>query len=384
MSKNNVTRVLAVSAGFPTPRFPERYVFVKNILLEMARQGASVDVIAPFSWVSAIKTMLNASQNIDYFPLNVKFPTITTMPMSFFKGLRQSIMAFNEAAMSRAIERSLPTDAHYDFCYAHFLPAGRAVLEPAARRGIPVFVNLGESSLWSYDELYGRDAWVRGLSLFSGIITVSKRNHRYLLERDPHLVKKLRYIPNGVDTKRFLPMDKQMCRSKLGLPFDDKIAIFCGHFIERKGPLRVLDAIRRLGIKGIFLGKGLDKPEGPEVLFSGSVVNNDMPLWLNAADVFVLPSLSEGMSNAILEALACGLPLVVSDLDFNHEFLNQECTKFVDPLDPVDIAGGIERCLEPGLSESMRSASVGHAQKYNIERRITLIKEFVMEMVTSR
>ena len=291
-------------------------------------------------------------------------------------------MSFNDDAMSRAIERSLVDGVEYDFCYAHFLPAGRAALKSMNPRSIPVFVNLGESDPWDYDLLYDEKAWISELSEFSGIITVSKLNQEYILQRNVGLKNKVRYIPNGIDTSRFKKLDKITCRTQLDLPQDEIIVIFAGHFEERKGPLRVLEAIRQVGIKGIFLGAGIQEPKGTEVIFQGSVVNEEIPLWLNAADVFVLPSLSEGMSNAILEALACGLPLVVSDRAFNREFLTKDCTIFVDPLNPSDIAKGIEKCIQLDMAEKMSEASTELAKTYSIEKRIKLIDEFVQDMIS--
>jgi len=284
--------------------------------------------------------------------------------------------------MSRAIERSLPVGAKYDYCYAHFLPAGRAALKSMVRRSVPVFLNLGESDPWDYDLLYDKDSWVSELSAFTGIITVSKLNQKYILGRNARLKDKVRYIPNGVDTSRFKKLDRSKCRTKLNLPQNEKIVIFVGHFEERKGHLRVLEAIRQANIKGIFLGAGNEEPKGPEVLFQGSVVSKEIPIWLNAADVFVLPSLSEGMSNAVLEALACGLPLVVSDREFNREFLTEACAVFVDPLNSSDIAKGIDKCIKLGSSEKMSEASIELAKDYSIEKRIKLIDQFVEEMIS--
>lgn len=366
-------RVLAIAANFPHPKFPEHYIFVRNILLEMTRQGAHVDVIAPLSWVTAAKTWNKKPKQIDYGSLNVKRPLVTTIPLTFFNGLKRPLNALNDALLQRAIELCLPKNSKYDFCYAHFLHAGRAALGPMRSRGIPVLLNFGEGCPWEYDELYKKDKWVNGMTAFAGIIAVSKCNMKYLLDRDLGLKKKVRYIPNGVDIETFRPLDKKECRKTLGLPEDEQFALFCGHFEERKGPLRVLEAIRQIGIRGIFLGVGDEKPEGKEAYFVGSVVNDELPLWLNAADLFVMPSLAEGMSNAILEAMACGLPLVVSDRDFNREFLSENCAEFVDPLDTESISAGIQNCLVPSRCHEMSRASVLLANSLSLKARIKKI-----------
>ena len=376
--------IIGVTNNFPEPRFPEKGAFVLNNLREMARQGARVDVIAPSSWVHGLKTLRNPARAVDLGSLRVFRPAVTTVPLRFSRRLKPTLTRFNDAAFRRAVERTVErTGTTHDFCYAHFFPSARAAVAPMRKRGVPVVLNLGESDPWDYDAVYGREAWVRELAGFAGIITVSRRNTAYLLERDPRLEPKVRHIPNGVDTSRFRPLPKRECRAKLGLPADAKIAIFCGYFDERKGPLRVLEALKRLGVHGIFLGSGSDRPEGPDVLFAGAVPASDVPLWLNAADVFVLPTLSEGMSNAILEALGCGLPLVVSDRDFNREFLTAACAQFVDPLDPDDIAMGISRCLEGDIAASMEVAALATATRYSISNRVASLFAFASEVIES-
>jgi len=282
--------------------------------------------------------------------------------------------------LAAAVRRSMRYGVDYTFHYAHFLPAGRALLAALGpqRRG-PVILNLGESDPWDYDRYYG-DSWARDLARFDGVLTVSTRNYHYLLRRQPTLATRLMHLPNGVDTARFRPLDRDQCRDSLGLPRAATIAAFCGHFDHRKGPLRTLAALRRLGIQGVFLGSnGPDRPVGDDVLFAGSVRNADLPQWYGASDVFVLPSLSEGMSNAMLEAVACGLPLVVGDLDFNR-FLNEQCARFVDPMDPAAIAAGIAYCLQPDNNVAMRRASLQLAAALSIKRRVQRIFEFALRL----
>jgi glycosyltransferase involved in cell wall biosynthesis len=302
---------------------------------------------------------------------------MTTIPLRL-PYARRSIVAFNEKQFSRAIESNFPSRGGYDFAYAHFLPAGRAALEVCEPRGVPVFLSLGESDPWDYDEHYHKDEWIVGLERFAGIFTASKRNRQFLLERNPRLRDRIDYIPNGVDTSRFKPVSMRECRDRLGFPQDLKIALFCGHFDHRKGPLRVLEAVRMLGVHGIFLGgNGPDHPEGSEVLFAGPVQNSDLPLWLGAADVFVLPSLSEGMSNAMLEALACGLPLVVADLDFNRDFLDDASAQFIDPLDVEAIASAIQYCMDPLNNARMRSQCRAQSEQFSVTQRVSRVMKFV-------
>lgn len=356
-----------------------------NFLQEMARSGAAVDVIAPRSWPSEIKRLRRKKRRLSLAPLRVTQPFMTIVPLRL-RGAERQLTAFNERRFAAAVAGRIWRDSQYDFAYAHFLPAGRALLRAVEeeRKELmhSVFLNMGESDPWDYDKTYGEDTWARELSRFAGVITVSKKNYDYLLSRNSDLKEKLTFIPNGVNMRRFKSMDRRTCREKLGLPESERLSIFCGHFDHRKGPLRVLAAIRRLGMRGIFLGSnGPDIPSGPEVVFVGPVKNEDMPMWYNAADVFVLPSLSEGMSNAMLEALACGLPLVVADRDFNHGFLTDECTSFVDPNDPVSIAKGIETCLSTSNYDRMCAASLQLAERYSVETRAARVLAFAGEQL---
>lgn len=375
-------KVLAISNNFPTNRFPEKGAFVMNILLEMARQGAAVDVIAPVSWVSNLKRLTNKPKNLDFTPLNVCQPNFTSIPQKI-PILKRRISFYNDRQFTKAIERKLK-GIDYDFIYAHFFPSALSALKVLGKYKIPVFLNLGESDPWDYDELYGKDYWIKKLHDFQGIVTVSKRNYNYLLQRESSLASKVVYIPNGVNTKLFKPLDKTICRKELNLPLNETIVVFCGHFEERKGPLRVLQAINTLNIKGVFLGSnGSQIPTGDNVLYAGPVSNSELPKWLNSADAFVLPSLSEGMSNAVLEALACCIPLVVSDEPFNTDFLTKDVAEFVDPLDYNSISKGILNVLETSKKRKIYENALIFREEYSLSNRIKKIFEFVKVQKTS-
>jgi glycosyltransferase involved in cell wall biosynthesis len=161
------------------------------------------------------------------------------------------------------------------------------------------------------------------------------------------------------------------------------IAVFVGHFIDRKGPLRVLDALARVdGAKGVFLGRGPQVPSGPTVLHAGPVLNLELPAWLSASDVFVLPSLAEGLANVTVEAMACGLPLVVSDRPFNRDFLTENEAVFVDPESVSSVADGLRAVLEcERRRRELGAAALSRSRAFSLQERVGGIRDFVFGTV---
>lgn len=142
-------------------------------------------------------------------------------------------------------------------------------------------------------------------------------------------------IPNAVDTERFRPIDpaeKRRLRDRLGLPPDARIAVVVGGLIARKAPDVALDAFsasrwRRDGGLLVFVGDGplapslAQRARGSPVRFAGRV--DDVAPFLQAADALVSASRSEGLPNAILEAMACGIPVALSDIEPHCEIMAQ-------------------------------------------------------------
>ena len=145
--------------------------------------------------------------------------------------------------------------------------------------------------------------------------------------------------PNAVDLSRFRPRDRIEMRRKHGLPMDASILSFTGHFIERKGPQRVLRAMEAIpNLYGIFLGDGPQCPRGNRVLHAGRVPNAEVGEWLCASDFFVLPTVAEGSPNAVIEAMACGLPIISSDIPSLRETVDARSAILVDPIDEGALA----------------------------------------------
>ena len=291
------------------------------------------------------------------------------------------VRKWNENQQRLAISRAYPVAAKPSnnfVIYAHFFSGIRMALN--SYPGIPVMGVLGDSSPWIYDQMYG-SSWFKTLLSCRAVVAVSKTAYNFYLNRCPKLKDRLYYVPNGVDLNTFKPQDKLRCRTKLGIEKKVKLAVFVGGFEERKGPLRVLLAARKADYKVAFLGQGRQVPKGPEVLVTRTVGQNELLKWLGAADCFVLPSLAEGRSNAILEAMACGVPVVVSNLPFNTEFVTEKCGALVNPEDPNSIADGLKETCEKKNSLIMRLEARKIAESFSQTIRIKKLEKILKTII---
>jgi len=142
------------------------------------------------------------------------------------------------------------------------------------------------------------------------------------------LNRKYQMIPNGVDTEEFKPPTNKKFGKNIRL-------VSTGRLIGRKGYGHLIEALA--GLKGFeltLIGEGNLENElktqaedaGVKVKFLGRVEHEKMPAHLRKADIFVLPSLNEGMSNSVLEAMASGLPVVVTDVGGTKELVRENGT----------------------------------------------------------
>ncbi|MDP3964643.1 MAG: glycosyltransferase family 4 protein [bacterium] len=193
-------------------------------------------------------------------------------------------------------------------------------------------------------------------------------------------------IPNGVDTKKFKTSqgDKRIFKQKLNLP-DAPLLLFVGRIVPTKQVDRLLSAwpsvLQTLPkAKLLLLGKSdrstsygakiqsmINASWKNSVIFQGTV--EDTGPWLQAADAFVLPSRAEGLSNALLEAAASGLPIVASDIPANRHVLEPGSSALMfSPNNTNDLAKQIIQVLtQPKLA-----ADLGRQARRKIEKDFSL------------
>jgi glycosyltransferase involved in cell wall biosynthesis len=132
-------------------------------------------------------------------------------------------------------------------------------------------------------------------------------------------------IPNGVDTVKFHPMERELARRQCGLEENRRYLLTVSRFSHEKGLDHLLRAFARIScpdVELVLVGEGPKKGEllalaaelgiTQRLKLPGVLGHAEVCAWYNAADLFCLPSLWEGCPNVVIEALACGTPVVAS------------------------------------------------------------------------
>jgi len=282
---------------------------------------------------------------------------------------------FKEKAVKRTFRQILQKP---DVIYCHFWHMGIIGAKIGEMSDLPCFVASGEAEITVLRE-YRIRSLTRFLPRILGVICVSVKNMEESLRLSLTSKEKTVVIPNSVDTNIFFERDKASIRKELGIGSRDFVVAFTGGFIERKGVKRLSQALRKVpDAKAIFIGTGDQKPSGENIIFCGRLPHSEVAKYLNAADIFVLPTLAEGCSNAIVEAMACGLPIISSNLPFNDDILDEQNSIRIDPKNIDAIADAIRFLKDnPQKREKMSKASLLKAQELDIESRARRIIEFI-------
>ena len=182
----------------------------------------------------------------------------------------------------------------------------------------------------------------RAAGIGKHVVAVS---HRVLHEVESYYRLRGRFIPNGVDARTFRPMNRVSARERLGLPQGVRIGIFVGRPEHAKGYdilLRVAGRMPRV----LFLAAGGGGRPSGNVRPIERIPHEEMPLWYSACDFFFMPSRYEGFSLSLLEALACDLPVVVSQAAWPFPEAPKQCGVAVPGTGEEEFARAIQDTLE--------------------------------------
>lgn len=197
-------------------------------------------------------------------------------------------------------------------------------------------------------------------------------------------------LDNGLDVSRFRDTNRLFDRGSVGFKSSDFVVVFVARLVQGKGADVLLRAATRLhDARFLIVGDGQER-EGLEhfahehdlesrVVFLGA--RRDIPEILHAADCFVLPSRREGMPLAVIEALAAGLPVIVSRFDGVESVIQDGENGLVVPIDDDEaLAEAIEKIrLDPALRAALKKQASESADKYSIEHHVEALLKLADE-----
>lgn len=380
-------KIVIICDDFPSEGRPT-FVFVEQLVNELARQDVEVAVIAPQSLTRHYLRhvpLLPKKTIVD----NNNHPYTVYRPYSISLGNAKGwVIKLLEKYRYIGIKKCLrELGKNLDAIYGHFWHSAFVARKYAYENNIPMFVACGEGDN-AIEHLVARmteEEKAKFSEGVKGVISVSSENKRksikYGLAKEENII----VLPNSVDSGIFVKDTKRNVRNELGVSDDDFLIAFTGAFIHRKGSARLSAAIDKLNnphIKVAFIGGSLEgddaTPTCKGIVHMGKVNHDEVPQYLFAADLFCLPTLNEGCSNAIVEALACGLPVVSSNLPFNEDILDETNSITIDPMNVDQIADAISTIKNTeGLKERLSAGASAKAENLRIDIRAKKIINFI-------
>ncbi|MDR1853402.1 MAG: glycosyltransferase [Azoarcus sp.] len=283
-----------------------------------------------------------------------------------------------------------------DLIDAHFgYPDGLAGVLLGRRFGVPVTITLRGNEVWRSRDPKLAPKLREALHGATKVFAVCEALRQLAIDMGvPD--ERVEVVGNGVDAEVFRPRERKAARAALGLPPEAPVLITVGWLVERKGFHRVIDLLPSLvkrwpGLVYLIVGAGNLAGDNhaeleaqvdrlglrDNVRFLGAVPTEELSGPLSAADVFVLATRGEGWANVFLEAMACGLPVVTTDVGGNREVVNRpELGEIVPFGEPAALEAAIDRALaQPWDRAAIRRYAESNSWDGRIDRLCRVFTE---------
>lgn len=385
MNKSN-HKIVILANKYPNFLEPNVNVFTQQIVWCFAERGYECIVICPVA--------------INYKRQNYKFPSKRVEKTETGKEINiyhpKYIGLGQNGKTALRIRVRFTTEAYIDACeavlkkmdlknvvlFAEFLcPSGVAASILGKKYGLKAYMQCGEA-IYQGDIRYGNSILKsKLLDGLNGVIAVSGHNKNYLVDAGVIDQERIIVLPSGYRKDRIFQRDKIEARKRLGLPLDKFIVGFCGSYDERKGVLRLQKAIDEIADESIVfaaVGKGEKVPTSKKCVWTGPINHKELAWFYSSIDVFAFPTYNEGCCTAIVEAIACGCPIISSDRSFNYEICDETNSLLIEPDDIDAMKENIIKIKnDKELRMKLSSGSLEKAKELSLDNKAQRVLQYM-------
>jgi glycosyltransferase involved in cell wall biosynthesis len=370
--------IVVATGSYPSKDRPQRGVFLERDVHGLVSLGHRVTCLIARN---RLRDRNGHTPSIDGLTIR----EVKALSLSSIKGWEGALAAFAQRNVNRALRSVLRrTSPDSDVVYAKFL--NTAPLLPHVASHVARVLGVGEGLDSIHERLIAfKPGEVERCVEAADIIEVKNSQVAAWFADTHHCAGKIRVVPSGVDTAYFEPGDRTAARAILGIGADAFVVAAVGSRNENKGGDRLIAAASSCAgpdITPVMAGPGWEKSHAGDWVGLGVVPPSSIRLLLQAADVFFQGSLSEGMPNALLEALAAGLPCIVADRPY-ADFLDhgRNCWKF-DALSAAELRRGLEEMrdsivLRDSLGAEARRTAGGLSQESRTHQLESIFTEAI-------
>ncbi len=370
-------QILTFTTLYPSALQPQHGIFVETRLRKLVESGAvTAQVIAPCPWFPFGSERFGRYGTFARMPraetrhqLQVDHPRYPVLPRI---GMSTAPLALC-AAMLPSLRRRLREGPKFDLIDAHyFYPDGVAAVLLARAVGRPVVVTARGSDLNLIPRHPIPRRWIRWAARHAdGLIAVSSGLKQRLVELGI-AAERVHVLRNGVDLTLFRPSRRETARQSLGFTRSTLLAV--GNLVPLKRHHLMVEALTQLpGVELVIVGDGptraaitglaRERRVADRVRLLGRVPQDRLPEIYSAADVLLLVSSHEGWPNVLLESMACGTPVIVSDIGGVADIVSTpEAGRIVGDVTPDRLAAEIRDLL---AAPPARTATRSYAEQFD-------------------
>jgi teichuronic acid biosynthesis glycosyltransferase TuaC len=359
-------KILFFSNEFPRPDEPLRAIFNLRMCQALAARH-DVRVFSPIAWTERFGGRDPVPAAGGYGGVPVVHRTYYFLPkvLSSFRG---TFMWWSLKRHLRAFTRDWQPDVIVTYWT---YPDGETALRLAAELGVPVVQMVGGSDVLLCPRGSRRWRLVQAvLNSAAAVVTMGRHLSKEVVAAGVPS-ERVFALYRPVDTSHFSPGSRVDARRVLGVPRTSRMVLWVGRFVDVKGVDVLIQAMAtlRAGMPDVLLylvGKGPSEGRiqslvaraglSDAVRFVGPVAHAALVCWYRAADVTVLPSLSEGVPNVLLESIACGIPFVASAVGGIPEVADPSRDRLIPPGEPVALADALQDVLEQCPGDATRTS----------------------------